>query len=81
MERRCCYTSNMAALQGIKALNECITAFMEPHKRSRRDRMQRHRMEQQINDCNMITQIMMMTKTERLERSCGCGVEEMETWL
>lgn len=41
---------------------------MEPGKRSRSDRMQRRQMEQEINDCNMITWIMMMTEMEGLKR-------------
>lgn len=62
---------------------------MEPHKRSRSDRMQRDQMEQEINDCNMITDNDddkdggLKTRASA-GGSCGVSnvlVEEMETWL
>lgn len=66
----------MAALQGIKALNECAAdrargrpIAVKPHEGSRSERMQRHQMEREIIECNMITWIMMMAKMEGLKGS------------
>lgn len=65
---------------------------VKPHEESRSDRMQRHRTEREIIDCNMITRAMMMAKMEGLKGSSmpllaaavGWGnafVEKMETGL
>lgn len=62
--------------QEIEALNECTDdrvrgppITVKPHEKSRSDRMQRHRMEREIIDCNMITWVMMMAKMEGLKGS------------
>lgn len=69
MEKRCCHSGNVAALQEIKALNEGMndderTSFtIRPHGRSGTDRMQRRRTEEEINECNVITWTGMMAVT------------------
>lgn len=74
MEKRCCHRCG-SILEKLKLLTSAQLTGREdvqPHEGSGSDRMQRHQMEREIIDCNMITGIMVMAEMEGL-RGGSCG--------